>query len=221
MKLNPSLKDLFEILLSYWGFQNWWPVDEEYHTKNGTDKRDEIVIGAVLTQNTSWKNVESALRNLKSFGELSLDFIRKVDLQTLKEIIKPAGFFNQKANTLKNLAIFLDPLDKLNSLNRKELLSLKGIGPETADAILLYAGNRLTFVVDKYTQRLVYRLYGIDGNYEKIKSLFEENLPKDLKVYKEFHALIDEHSKRFCKKEPLCEVCILKEVCNFKIKLIA
>lgn len=215
MKLNPSLKELFEILLEHYGFQNWWPVDKEYHAQKGTDAREEIVIGAVLAQNTSWKNVEKALQNFKTQGELSLEFVRRVDLQQLKEIIRPAGFFNQKANTLKSLAEVLNPVDKLTRLERKDLLKVKGIGPETADVILLYAGDRLTFVVDKYTKRLLHRLYGIDGSYHSVKTLFEENLPKDVNIYKEFHALLDEHAKRVCKKEPLCKACILKEACNF------
>ena len=214
MSLNLSLKNLFSILLEFYGPQNWWPVDVDYHNLKGTDPRDEIIIGAILTQNTSWRNVEKALLNFKVNGELSLDYVRKIDMEKLKDIIRPAGYFNQKAFSLKNIADFLKPTDKVKSVSRGELLSLRGIGNETADVILLYAGDRLSFVIDKYTQRLIYRVYGIKGSYNQLKAFFEENLPRDLHLYKEFHALIDEHAKRFCKKDPLCNVCVLRFYCK-------
>lgn len=215
MRSEPSLLSLFKALLDLYGFQNWWPIDAEYHKLFGTNPMDEIIIGAVLTQNASWKNVEKALQNLKNLGHLSLEFVREVDIQRLKEIIRPAGFFNQKAATLKRVAQTLKPVEVVFSISREDLLSIKGVGRETADVILLYAANRPSFVVDKYTQRLVYRLYGIKGSYEQIKFLFESNVPKDLKLYKELHALIDEHSKRVCKKLPLCQNCALREMCVY------
>ncbi len=207
------LLKLYELLLDLYHFQGWWPVDTQYHKSKGTDPRDEIIIGAVLTQNTSWRNVEKALENLKRYGELSLEFVRKVNMERLKELIKPSGFYNQKSIRLKRVAELIDPTDKVKNLSREELLRIKGIGPETADTILLYAGDRLSFVIDKYTQRFMKRFMGIDMNYEKLKKFFEENLPKEIEIYKEFHALIDEHAKRYCRSTPLCGECPLNSFC--------
>jgi len=207
------LEDLYKLLFDLYGPQGWWPVDEDYHKQKGTDKREEIIIGAILTQNTSWKNVERALENLKRYGELSLRFVRYTDMDKLKELIRPSGFYNQKAKRLKDVASFLDPTDKVQSVSREELLKVPGIGKETADAILLYAGDKLNFVIDKYTQRFMRRFMNIDGNYDSLKKFFEESLPKDIEIYKEFHALIDEHAKRYCKSTPLCGECPLKRLC--------
>ncbi|WPM32386.1 endonuclease III domain-containing protein [Hydrogenobacter sp. T-2] len=208
-----KLLRLYELLLDLYGFQEWWPVDTQYHNRMGTDPRDEVIIGTVLTQNTSWKNVEKALENLKREGELSLEFVRKVSLERLKELIRPSGFYNRKAIRLKTVAEFIKPTDKVKTLSREELLRVKGIGTETADAILLYAGGGLSFVIDKYTQRFMKRFMGIDMNYDELKDFFEENLPKELEIYKELHALIDEHAKRYCRSTPLCEECPLRSFC--------
>ncbi len=207
------LLKLYELLLDLYHFQGWWPVDIQYHKSKGTDSRDEIIIGAVLTQNTSWKNVEKSLENLKRYGELSLEFVRKVSLEKLKELIRPSGFYNQKAIRLKTVAEFINPTDRVKTLSREELLRVKGIGPETADAILLYAGERLSFVIDKYTQRFIKRFMNLEGDYHRLKNFFESNLPQDLGVYKEFHALIDEHAKRYCRSTPLCGECPLNSLC--------
>jgi endonuclease-3 related protein len=188
-------------------------VDEGYHRVKGTDPRDEIIIGAVLTQNTAWRNVEKALENLKKYGELSLEFIRQVSTKELEELIRPSGFYRLKAQRLKHVAEFFNPTDVVEKVSREELLKVKGIGKETADAILLYAGGRLSFVIDAYTKRLFKRLYGLDGGYEDLKSYVEENIPKDLIIYKEFHALIDEHAKKYCKSTPRCGGCFLKNFC--------
>lgn len=204
---------LYELLLEFYGPQKWWPVDLQYHKLKGTDQRDEVIIGAVLTQNTSWKNVERSLENLKREGELSLGFVREVNLDRLRELIKPSGFYNQKALTLKAVAEFINPTDFVKTVSREALLKVKGIGFETADAILLYAGERLSFVVDKYTQRFIKRFIGIDGNYNRLKSFFEANLPPNLEVYKEFHALIDEHAKKYCRSTPICGGCPLSRRC--------
>ncbi|MEJ5338882.1 MAG: endonuclease III domain-containing protein [Aquificaceae bacterium] len=204
---------LYGLLLELYGPQKWWPVDIQYHKLKGTDPRDEVIIGAVLTQNTSWKNVEKSLENLKREGELSLRFIRNARIEKLRELIRPSGFYHQKAERLKAVAEFINPTDMVREVSREGLLKVKGIGPETADAILLYAGERLSFVVDKYTQRFMKRLMGVDGNYHSLKSFFESNLPQDLEVYREFHALIDEHAKRYCRSNPLCRECPLKDKC--------
>lgn len=209
-----ELIKLYESLLEHYGEQNWWPIDREYHKKHGTDPREEIVIGAILTQNTNWRNVEKALNNLKRKNALSFEGVRTIPKRKLENLIKPAGFYRQKANYLKNFVNIYKDADELEKVSRDELLKVKGIGKETADAILLYALNRLSFVIDAYTKRLLSRLWNIQGNYDELKKFFEENLPKDLKVYKEFHALIDEHCKQVCKKNPVCDVCPLTDFCS-------
>lgn len=208
-----SLVQLYQLLLDFYGYQGWWPVDEGYHATKGTDPRDEIIIGAVLTQNTAWRNVEKALENLKRYGELSLEFIRQISTKELEELIRPSGFYRLKAQRLKHVAEFFNPTDVVEKVGREGLLKVKGVGKETADAILLYAGGRLSFVIDAYTKRLFKRLYGLDGGYEDLKRYVEENIPKDLTIYKEFHALIDEHAKAYCKSTPRCGGCFLKNFC--------
>lgn len=208
-----KLEELYFLLLEIYGPQGWWPVDQEYHRTNGTDPREEVIIGAVLTQNTSWKNVERALENLKRHRGLSLGFIRDVSVESLRELIKPAGFYNLKAERLKTVANFFEPLEKVKYVEREELLKVKGIGEETADAILLYAGDRLSFVIDKYTHRFMKRFARMEGSYGELKKFFEKNLPQDLEVYKEFHALIDQHAKAVCRSTPLCGECPLKNLC--------
>ncbi|MEN3027981.1 MAG: endonuclease III domain-containing protein [Aquificaceae bacterium] len=208
-----KLEELYRLLFELYGPQGWWPVDREYHSLRGTDPREEVIIGAVLTQNTGWKNVEKALENLKRQGELSLRFVRELEVGRLKELIKPAGFYNLKALRLKNVASFFDPVDKVEEVEREELLRVKGVGEETADAILLYAGNRLTFVIDKHTRRFMKRFAGVEGSYGELKKFFEANLPPDVELYKEFHALLDEQGKRFCRSTPLCGECPLKTFC--------
>jgi len=208
-----ELINLYERLLERYGEQNWWPIDEEYHEKHGTDPREEIVIGAILTQNTNWKNVEKALNNLKEEKLLSFKGIRISSKEKLEKLIKPVGFYRQKANYLKNFVNTYESVRDLEKTSREELLKVKGIGRETADAILLYALNRPSFVIDAYTKRLLSRLWNIYGNYEELKRFFEENLPKDLKLYKEYHALIDEHCKSVCKKKPNCDLCPLTDLC--------
>ena len=165
MTLDP--KKLYEILFDHFGNRHWWPVDKEYHRKHGSDPRFEIIVGAILTQNTAWTNVEKAIINLKENNSLTITKIVDEDVEKLKEMIRPSGFFNQKAKRLKNLSSHIhknynDDLDKFFKRDltdvRKELLSLNGIGPETADSILLYAGNLPTFVVDAYTKRICKRL---------------------------------------------------------------
>ncbi len=210
-----ELLKLYESLLGAYGRQNWWPVDEEYHRRHGSDPREEVVIGAILTQNTSWKNVERALENLKGEGLLSFRGITSAPLQKLEELLRPSGYYRQKARRLKEVAQTLSPVSRLEKISREELLRIKGIGQETADAILLYACGRLSFVIDAYTKRVVERVFGlkIDG-YEELKRWFEENLPKDLELYREFHALLDEHAKRHCKKRnPECAGCPVAQMC--------
>ena len=212
--LRLELPELYRILYDHYGPQGWWPVDKEYHRKNNSDPREEIVIGAILTQNTSWKNVAKALENLKKNSLLSFRAIIDLPLQTLEELIKPSGYYRLKAKRLKEVCKALIPVEKVASISRDELLSIRGIGPETADAILLYAGDRPFFVIDAYTARIMERAFGISGGYEELRSYFENNLPQEVELFKEFHALLDRHAKQHCRKKPLCDGCPLTETCR-------
>jgi len=233
MKLNSLY--LYQILINHFGKQNWWPVDGKYHEKNGTDPRFEIIVGAILTQNTAWSNVEKALENLKSERLLDIKIISKLGEELLKKMIKPTGFFNQKATRLKNLAEYLESkysgnldsfFNKELSEIKEELLSLNGVGPETADSILLYAGNQPIFVVDAYTKRICKRLpLNINPVYDEIQRYFQDNLLKKYKkneisqIYNELHALIVILGKTFCKSKPNCIRCPLEKCCNYSKKL--
>lgn len=223
--------DIYKILFKKYGKQNWWPVDKRYHKKNESDIRFEIIIGAILTQNTTWSNVEKAIINIKKNYMLDIENIIDADFDSLKEIIKPSGFFNQKAKRLLIISNYLknnfnSNLDKFFNrgikLIRNELLSLNGIGPETADSILLYAGNKPVFVVDAYTKRLCERIsLKTKLSYDDIQIFFEKDLNKNFKaeeivnVYNEFHALIVKLAKNNCKKKPNCDNCPLSKNCNF------
>ncbi|UCD14243.1 MAG: endonuclease [Thermoplasmatales archaeon] len=231
MPITPS--KIYRFLLDYFGTQNWWPVDEEYHKKNKSDPRFEIMMGAILTQNTAWSNVEKALVNLKKSNSLTVRKIEENDIENLKRMIQPTGFFNQKATRLKILAAHLHEtykgdLDKFFNRDlkeiRRELLSLKGIGPETADSMLLYAGNHPIFVVDAYTKRICKRLpVKIGESYDDIQQYFEEHLQQSFPekdfapLYKELHALIVQLAKKCCKNKPECKKCPLKNHCEFNL----
>ncbi len=213
-----DLRELYERLLRAYGPQNWWPAETPF----------EVVVGAILTQNTAWRNVERAIENLKRAGILTPEDLLATSPDVLRELIRPAGFYNQKVERLRSVCRLIvehGGLEKLFSLPlgelRRTLLSVKGIGPETADAIILYAANKPTFVVDRYTHRLFTRLGIWKGpyNYEKLKAFVESQIPPQVDVYKEFHALIDEHSKRVCRKRPLCHACPLHDACpTFRLK---
>ncbi|MFH1013654.1 MAG: endonuclease [Thermoplasmatota archaeon] len=220
---------LYHIFISSYKSQHWWPMDISYHTQHRTDPRFEVIIGAILTQNTAWSNVEKAIHNLKQANMLHISAIVHCDLETLKQCIKPSGFFNQKAKRLQTMALYLQdqyqsdlstffqqPLKHL----RSELLRLNGIGPETADSILLYAGDKPIFVVDAYSKRLFGRLeLPTKLTYDAIQAYVESDFCKNIsaeqlpQMYNEFHALIVEHAKRYCRKKPLCNDCILNKEC--------
>jgi len=230
MALPPN--EVYKLLLTHFGNQEWWPFDREYHKRNRSDPRFEIMIGAILTQNTAWSNVEKALLNLKKNKSLTVRKIVDMPLENLKVMIQPSGFFNQKATRLKILASYIyenydGSLDKFFERDlqeiRNELLSLNGIGPETADSILLYAGNLPIFVVDAYTKRICKRipLQPKDGPYDEIQQYFKSELSKNrsekdmVPLYKELHALIVELAKNYCKTKPSCDNCPLKKDCRF------
>ena len=209
------IKRLYKQLYNAFGPQHWWPAETSF----------EVVVGAILTQNTSWKNVEKAIECLKERKLLDVDAMYKTKLKIIKECVKPAGFYNQKAERLK---LFVEHVVKnydgnLNEMLekdveelRKELLSLKGIGKETADSILLYAANKPVFVIDAYTKRICKRM-GISqsDDYEELRALFEKNLNPE--QYNEMHALLVELAKRYCKKKPLCDICVVSKLCKKQV----
>jgi endonuclease-3 related protein len=179
------------------------------------------MVSAVLTQNTRWENVEKSLENLKNAGVNSFEDILKVPEETLKSLIRPSGFYNQKAERLKFLAEYVIAnkgihglMKKNKNVLRNELLSIKGIGPETADSILLYALDKLVFPIDAYTKRFWKRFFGEKKSYHELQEIFHKELPKDLEVYKETHALIVELCKNHCKKKPMCDSCPLSKECK-------
>lgn len=212
------LLKIYEKLLNHFGPQRWWPVTD------GKNPKFEIILGAILTQQTTWKNVEKSIKILRQKNLLTPEAILSLSHQELEILIKSSGFFRLKSKRLKNFIVhlfenyngnleemFKNPLEKL----RNELLSINGIGPETCDSILLYAREKPVFVVDAYTMRLCKRFPLIESkNYEKVRSFFETNLPKKVDLFKEFHALIVELGKNYCKVKPICESCPLKMNCS-------
>lgn len=204
------LMEMYERLWKSYGPQNWWPAKGAF----------EVIVGAVLTQNTNWKNVERAIKNLKEKNLLSLRAIYETPVSYLEELIRPAGYYRIKAKRLKNLIQFiaenygfdLDGFLKENHQKlREELISVKGIGPETADSILLYACLKPLFVVDAYTYRVLKRHNMVEDEktYSELQALFMEHLPEDVALYNEFHALIVKVGKEHCKNTPRCDGCPL------------
>jgi endonuclease III related protein len=211
MTTGQRLLNIFQSLLSSFGKRNWWPGDTKL----------EIIVGAILTQNTSWKNVERAINNMKAHGILDINGLHAISKQELGVIIKPSGFYNQKSDRLK---MFIDVLHDEFGLSIEQLgvydtdylrnlmLGINGIGPETADSILLYALNRPIFVVDAYTKRFLknHRLYNGSVKYDDVQQYFMKNLPLDAYLFNEFHALIVRLCQNYCKKVPECSPCPLK-----------
>lgn len=215
-------------LLKHYGKQGWWPLSKgglnakHYNGAPSSDiDRFEIIVGAILTQNTAWANVEKAIYNLNKAKLLDAKKIAKAGIKKIASLVKPAGYYNQKAERLKTAANYFlknkSVFEKSAKEMREELLKVKGIGPETADSIVLYAFEKPSFVIDAYTRRIFSRL-GIckeNDKYEEIQKLFESRLPLDTELFKEYHALIVEHAKRHCKKKPLCGGCVLRMKCAY------
>jgi len=210
---NPPLLEIYRLMFNRFGHRDWWPGDTPL----------EIIIGAILTQNTAWKNVEKAIRNLKEAKRLSLKGLREVSERELADVIRPSGYFNQKAKKIKAFLAFLDDryggsitkmkrasLEKL----RTELLEVNGIGPETADSILLYALDKKVFVVDAYTRRIFARHFYFDPNpgYHEVQARFERELPADAELFNDFHAQIVATGNRYCRRRPRCEGCPLEHL---------
>jgi endonuclease-3 related protein len=211
--ISEQLTEIYELAFERFGPQHWWPGETQF----------EIITGAILTQNTSWANVEKAIANLKSANRLTVETLHHFDIPQLAELIRPAGYYNIKAKRLKNFISWLfDNYDgKLTSLEsvdtdrlRAELLAVKGIGPETADSILLYAFERAVFVVDTYTARIACRhgLIEPDVDYEQLRELFQSNLPQDTCLFNEYHALLVRLGKEFCKPKAKCPPCPLEKL---------
>lgn len=232
--MNQVLLPIYSFLLKEYGQQGWWPLLGQkgckptktgsvsgYHQGNydlpkTRNQIFEVCLGAILTQNTGWPQVEMALKSLHERDCLDPAKILEMDIEALKEAIRSAGYFNQKAKKVKIFThYFLNflNLDQDQTPTREELLSLWGIGPETADSMLLYAFKVPTFVIDAYTRRIFTRLGMADekSSYDDLRALFEQSLPKDFTLYQEYHALIVEHAKRFYQKKSDHEHCSLSQ----------
>jgi endonuclease-3 related protein len=229
--MSESILKIYEKLYNLYGPQGWWPLmDLEsenlkktgathgYHPLNydfpETEKQKyEIILGAILTQNTAWTSAEKALWNIKELDSINPEKLLGLDDERLKGAVRPAGFLNQKATYLREISRFFISLDgKIPT--RKELMAVKGVGNETADSILLYAYKQTEFVVDAYTKRIFSHLGIVDEDIEylKLKEVFQSNLPKDVAIYNEYHALIVEHAKRYYQKKPHGAGCPLKKL---------
>jgi len=208
-----TLLRIYEILYRIFGPQHWWPGDSPL----------EVSVGAILTQNTNWTNVERAINNLKRHGVMDIKRLHEIPVHELALLIKPAGYFNVKAKRLKEFIGFLVTNYKGDMkrmakedtpILRDKLLGINGIGRETADSILLYAIGKPVFVIDAYTRRVISR-HGITGkkrDYDEIQEIFHKNLPHDVRLFNEYHALFVRVGKDFCKPLPRCEGCPLKVI---------
>ncbi|UCG84090.1 MAG: endonuclease III domain-containing protein [Dehalococcoidia bacterium] len=215
--LGERLTEIYRLLFDRYGHQHWWPGNTPF----------EVIIGAILTQSAAWVNVEKAIHNLKQAGVLTPAALRELASEQLADLIYPSGYYNAKAAKIKSFVQRLrdghqDSLAMLFSLDihglRQELLSIHGIGPETADSIILYAAEKPIFVIDAYTRRILSRL-GISplrDDYASFQALFMENMPADEKLYNEYHALFVRHGKEVCKKDPLCDQCCLNSMCTYR-----
>jgi len=214
VKVRLSPLQIYHVLLSAYGPQHWWPADTPF----------EVMVGAILTQNTSWTNVEKAIANLKSEDLMDARHILDCTLDHLAEVIRPTGFYRQKATRLNALCMFYLEHGCEQQLRRwpatslrQRMLKVHGIGPETADSILLYALDKPVFVIDAYTTRIFSRLGTLDGHvgYAEAQAYFHARLPRSIPIFQEFHALIVAHAKRFCRSKPLCPGCPLAASCAY------
>ncbi len=214
---NNPIVEFYRILFEFYGPQDWWPGDTAF----------EIIVGAILTQNTNWTNVEKALENLKVQRRLTPERMFQCSLEELAELIRPSGYFNVKAKRLRNFLTYLNQnyqlsLEKLAAQPtkklREELLSINGIGPETADSILLYAFGHQVFVIDAYTKRLLYRhgLVDASADYHRMQNQMISALVGDTQLYNEYHALIVRLGKDYCRPKPDCDECPLNR-CYYSV----
>jgi endonuclease-3 related protein len=226
MAVNTNLLLIYENLLSKFNNQKWWPAETPF----------EVVIGAILTQSVSWTNVEKAIKNLKDSGILEPGKLHQKEAIEIAHLIKSTRFYNEKAKKIKNFLDFLydeygGNLQKMSEesqvILRKKLFTIKGLGEETVDSILLYACDKPVFVVDAYTRRIFSR-YGIikeTASYGDIQTFFMDNLPEDLELYNDFHAQIVHLGKNICKTLPQCNICPIREIsdrvkCRYCLEMI-
>lgn len=235
-----KFKQIYELLFNKYGSQGWWPVTPIGGCRGNSGlpipiygvglknekQKFEIILGAILTQNTSWKNVEKAIINLNEKSLIDATKLNNIDEKELAQLIRPAGYYNQKAKKLKIFAYYLADnyrkslrrlFDKPIPALREELLGIHGIGPETADSIILYAAEKPIFVVDAYTKRIFSRIGFCkpDAGYDEVQKMFMENLENEAGLFNEYHALIVEHGKNVCRTKPLCSECCIRESCEF------
>lgn len=217
--LKQTLLNIYARLYARYGAQRWWPADTPF----------EVIVGAILTQSAAWSNVEKAIINLKRAGALYPSALRELSQSRLARLIRPIGYYNAKALKLSSFVrwlgekydddldrLFATPLDQL----RRELLSVHGIGEETADSILLYAAEKPVFVIDAYTRRILSRagLTPENGSYSNYQTLLMDNLPADSGLFNEYHALLVRLGKEVCRPRPVCSECCLKDLCKYKLK---
>lgn len=210
-----NIKTMYEKLDSRFKVENWWPAESEF----------EIMVGAILTQQTTWEKVEKVIRDMKKVGLLEVDALAEADLDGLEEIVMPAGFYSQKARRVKGLAEYLkmhcdsDPkvlLEKPLEEARAELLSIRGVGEETADAILLFAARRPKFVAASYVARIFQRTGILDSDdYGTIQIFVESQVPLDPRIYAKFYALLVQLAKTHCRTKPVCRGCPIEADCAF------
>ncbi|NWF93261.1 MAG: endonuclease III domain-containing protein [Syntrophaceae bacterium] len=207
------LMNIYQRLYQAYGPRHWWPGETPF----------EVMVGAILTQNTSWRNVEKAIQNLKEKGVLYPEGVRRLKRSQLARLIRSSGYYRMKADRLKGFIEFLfknygGDIERMRKENlktlRTKLLTVKGIGPETADSILLYGLEKPIFVVDAYTKRILSRHGMISENagYEEVQTLFMDHLPLNAKLFNEYHALLVHLGKAVCKKIPKCDRCPLKSI---------
>ena len=211
--IHNKLSVIYKKLYRAFGPQHWWPGETPF----------EVAVGAILTQNTNWGNVEKAIANLKNDRKLNAAALHGLPVGRLATLIRPAGYFNIKAKRLKHFMDFLvweygGSMAKMKkeevAVIREKLLDVNGIGPETADSIILYALEKPIFVIDAYTKRVLSRhnILDHDSSYDKFQQLFHRNLGKDVQLFNEYHALIVRVAKEHCKTKPICDGCPLEGV---------
>ena len=214
--INQALLNIYQRLMAHYGPQDWWPAEKPF----------EVIVGAILTQSAVWNNAAKAIANLKSTETLSPEALRRLPFSEVARLIRPCGYYNAKAFKLKSFTHWLgeyynDNLDELFATDtcrlRQQLLSIHGIGQETADSIILYAANKPIFVIDAYTRRIINRI-GLtpkSDTYTTYQNLFMANLPADTDLFNEYHALLVCLAKRVCRPRPLCQQCCLNDICQF------
>ena len=227
-----QFEEIFAHLYEHYGSRGWWPLFSEdsqapkyipgNYGKKSENEQLEIIVGSILTQNTSWKNAETALVNLNTQKLLRIEELSKISEEELADVIRPSRFSKQKAKTIKGIVKFLEneSLEALEQLSipelRKKLLALYGIGNETADSIILYAFNGLSFVIDAYTKRIFSRVGLIEESisYTNLQNEITKNIPQNGALYNEYHALIVALAQDHCTKKPTCSLCPIKNLCT-------